>query len=151
MEAEFMALALAEARLAFEAGEVPVGAVVVREGRVIARAHNLRERRRDPLAHGELLALREAAAQKGDWRLGDCTLYVTLEPCPMCAGALVMAQLGRLVFGAFDPQQGCCGSVYDFCHDPAFHHHPQVSGGLMEEACQGLLTAFFARKRQRKD
>lgn len=142
-----MRLALAEAALAAAEGEVPVGAVVVRAGEVVARAHNARERLCDPTAHAELLALREAARVLGTRRLSDCTLYVTLEPCPMCAGALVMACLGQAVFAAYDPKQGCCQSVYALPGDPAFFWRVPCVGGLMEAEAQALLQAFFAERR----
>ena len=145
MDKKFMALALEEARKAFDSGEVPVGAVVVRDGQVVARAHNLRETDKDPLAHAEMLAIRQAA--KDGWRMRDCTLYVTLEPCPMCAGALSMAQIGRVVFGAFDEKQGCLGSVYHFLADPAFYHQAPAEGGLMEKECRELMQRFFERRR----
>lgn len=144
----FMRMALEEAALAAAEGEVPVGAVVVREGEVVARAHNARERLCDPTAHAELLALRAAAQALGTRRLTDCTLYVTLEPCPMCAGALVMACLGHVVFAAFDPRQGCCQSVYALPGDPAFYWRVPCVGGLMEAEAQALLTAFFTGRRE---
>ena len=116
---QWMRLALDEAHKAFDAGEVPVGAVLVRGGEIVCRAHNRRETLHDPTAHAEIICLREGARLLGDWRLRECTLYVTLEPCPMCAGAMVMSQLGQCVFGAADPHQGCCGSVYDLPGDAA--------------------------------
>ena len=145
-DADFMGIALGEARLAAAEGEVPVGAVLVRDGQVIAKAHNRVEQTGDPTAHAELICLRRAAAAEGSWRMGDCTLYVTLEPCAMCAGALVNARLGRLVFGAYEPHTGCCGSVFDLV-DHAFLHTVPTVGGLMEEECSAVLSAFFAQKR----
>ncbi len=145
-DADFMGLALAEARLALIEGEVPVGAVLVREGRVVARAHNRVEQLGDPTAHAELLCLRAAASGENGWRMGDCTLYVTLEPCAMCAGALVNARLGRLVFGAFEPHTGCCGSVFDLL-DNAFLHTVPAIGGVREAECGEVLSAFFEKKR----
>ena len=142
-----MRLALEEAGAAFREGEVPVGAVVAKDGRPVARAHNLREQTGDPTAHAELLAIREAARVLGARRLTGCTLYVTLEPCPMCAGAMVMAQLDGCVFGAYDARQGCCGSVYDLPHDPAFFHRVPCAGGVLENECARLLRAFFERRR----
>ena len=147
-DADFMGIALGEARLAAAEGEVPVGAVLVRNGQVIARAHNRVEQTGDPTAHAELLCLRAAAAAEKGWRMGDCTMYVTLEPCAMCAGALVNARLGRLAFGAFEPHTGCCGSVFDLT-DHAFLHTIPTVGGLMEEECGTVLSAFFAQKRKR--
>ena len=142
-----MALALAEARRAAEAGEVPVGAVAVVEGRVVAARHNEREASNDPTAHAEMLALRDAAAHLGDWRLSEVTLVVTLEPCPMCAGALVAARVGRLVFGAVDPRAGACGTLYNLCVDPRLNHELPVTSGVAAEECSTLLTSFFAGKR----
>ena len=145
-DADYMRLALAEARLAAAEGEVPVGAVLVRGDKVLAQAHNRVEQCADPTAHAELLCLRAAAAAEGGWRFSDCTLYVTLEPCAMCAGALVNARLVRVVFGAFEPRTGCCGSVFDLL-DHAFLHTVLAVGGLLEEECAAVLQAFFAGKR----
>ena len=136
-----MRLALEEA--ARSGADVPVGAVVVKEGRVIARAHNEREAGGGPFAHAEMLAMQRACQALGDRRLHGCTLYVTLEPCPMCAGAMVMAELSACVFGAYDPRQGCCGSLYDLPHDPAFCHRVPCTGGVLEAECAALLRAFF--------
>ena len=149
-DADFMREALAEARLAAGAGEMPVGCVIVRDGAIIARAHNECESRRDATAHAELLAIRRASAAAGDWRLNRCTLYVTLEPCPMCAGAIVQARVGRLVFGAPNPAQGCAGSLYRIPEDPAFPHFCKSEGGVMAEECQALLNAFFEDIRKGK-
>jgi tRNA(adenine34) deaminase len=142
-----MALALAEARRAAEAGEVPVGAVAVVDGAVVAARHNEREASNDPTAHAEMLALRDAAAHLGDWRLRDVTLFVTLEPCPMCAGALVAARVGRLVYGAVDPRAGACGTLYNLCVDPRLNHELPVTSGVAAQECGSLLTSFFAGKR----
>jgi tRNA(adenine34) deaminase len=142
-----MALALAEARRAAEAGEVPVGAVTVLDGKVVAARHNEREASHDPTAHAEMLALRDTAAQLGTWRLSDVTLVVTLEPCPMCAGALVAARVGRLVFGAVDPRAGACGTLYNLCVDPRLNHELPVTAGVAAPECSTLLTSFFAAKR----
>lgn len=143
----WMRLALAEARLAAEASETPVGAVLLRGDEVICRAHNRRESLADPTAHAELLCLREGAKRLGDWRLRDCTLVVTLEPCPMCAGAILMSQLGRCVFGAYDPRQGCCGSVYDLPADPALGGRTRWTGGVLADECAALLGDFFRERR----
>ncbi len=143
----WMAEALAQARRAGAAGEVPVGAVVVHEGEVIARAHNLRESARDPLAHAELLVIRAAAAALGRWRLHGCSLYVTLEPCPMCAGAVVNARLDRLVFGARDPRAGAVGSITDIVRDPRLNHRAEVVEGVGANEAAELLRAFFAQRR----
>ena len=145
MHEAFMRLALEEA--AKSGSDVPVGAVMVYGGEVIARAHNERETGNYPFAHAEMLCMQRACEVLQTRRLSGCTLYVTLEPCPMCAGAMVMAQLDACVFGAYDEKQGCCGSVYDLPHDPAFYHRTQCMGGVMEEECAALLKAFFTKKR----
>jgi len=143
----YMRLALDEASLAKASGEVPVGAVMVRNNKVIATCHNQRETSQDPTAHAEMLVLREAARVLSTRRLQGCTLYVTLEPCPMCAGAIVMAQVDACFFGAYDHQQGCCGSIYDIPQDPAFFHHTRIVGGILEEESKSLLQDFFTQKR----
>jgi len=142
-----MAAALEEARKAASAGEVPVGAVVFRDGAVVARAHNETVARRDPTAHAELLAAQQALASLRADRLTDCALYVTLEPCAQCAGALVLTKLGRLVFGAYDEKTGMCGSVGDVVRHPALNHRAEVLGGVMADECGELLREFFAEKR----
>jgi tRNA(adenine34) deaminase len=142
-----MELALGEARAAAAEGEVPVGAVCIVDGQVVARRHNERERTGDPTAHAELLALRDAATALGSWRLGDATIVVTLEPCPMCAGAMVAARLGRLVYGAADPKAGACGTLYNLCADPRLNHEVPVTGGVRAAQCGALLTSFFANRR----
>ncbi len=144
-----MALALDEARLALAHGDVPVGAVVLRNGIVVTRRHNERELRGDPTAHAEMLALRDAAEASGGWRLGDVTLVVTLEPCPMCAGALVASRVGRLVFGAPDPRAGACGSLYNLCADPRLNHELPVTPGVLPDQSAALLESFFAARRGR--
>ena len=143
----WMAMALEEARAAASEGEVPVGAVVVRGGELLARAHNRRETAADPTAHAEVLAIREAAAGLGTWRLDDCILYVTLEPCFMCAGALVNARVERLVFGAMDPKAGAVGSLADVVRDARLNHRMAVTSGVMAEACGAALRAFFVARR----
>lgn len=145
-EQAYMRAALDEARLAQTLGEVPVGAVLVKDGTIIARAHNQVESLKDPTAHAEILALREGARTLGTWRLTACALYVTLEPCAMCAGAAVFARLSRLVFGAHEEKTGCCGSVLDLT-DAMFLHTVACCGGLLEEECAALLSACFAKKR----
>ena len=145
MHEQFMQEALKEAQMS--GSDVPVGAVLVREGKIIARAHNERETGDFPFAHAEMLCMQRACEQLHTRRLDDCTLYVTLEPCPMCAGAMVMAQLKACVFGAYDEKQGCCGSVYDRPHDPAFYHRVKCLGGVMEAECAALLKQFFSAKR----
>ena len=143
----FMRLALREAEQALEHEDVPIGAVVVREGEVLAAAHNERELRQDPTAHAEILALRAAARALGSWRVLDAVLYVTLEPCAMCAGAVVLARVPRVVFGASDPKAGACGSVLDVLAEPRLNHRPEVSGGLLAEESAALLSSFFASRR----
>ncbi|HEY3960431.1 MAG TPA: tRNA adenosine(34) deaminase TadA [Solirubrobacteraceae bacterium] len=142
-----MRLALREAERAAEHGDVPIGAVVVAAGEVVAAAHNERELRQDPTAHAEILALRAAATAVGSWRVLDATLYVTLEPCAMCAGAIVLARVPRVVYGASDPKAGACGSVLDVLGEPRLNHRPAVAGGLLAEECGGLLSGFFAARR----
>jgi tRNA(adenine34) deaminase len=142
-----MRLALREAARAPEHEDTPVGAVVVREGEVIAAAHNERELRSDPTAHAEMMALREAARALGSWRVLDSVLYVTLEPCAMCAGAIVLARIPRVVFGTTDPKAGAAGSVLDVLAEPRLNHRPQVQSGLLAEDCADLLRAFFASRR----
>jgi tRNA(adenine34) deaminase len=142
-----MGLALDEAQRAVVHGDVPIGAVVLRAGTVIAARHNERELAGDPTAHAELLALRDAAAVVGHWRLDDCTLVVTLEPCVMCAGAVVNGRLGRLVFGAADPKAGAVGSLYDLPADRRLNHRPPVTGGVRAAECSDLLRSFFAARR----
>lgn len=147
MDAEWMRMALEEARQAAAEGEIPVGAVLVKDGRLLARAHNRREADHDPTAHAEMLCMREAAKALGDWRLRGCTLYVTLEPCPMCAGAMVMSQLTECIFGAADARQGCCGSVYDLPGDAALQGTTHWHGGVLAEDCSRPLKEFFAPRR----
>ncbi len=142
-----MRVALDEAALAVTHGDVPVGAVAVVEGRVVSRRHNERELQLDPTAHAEVLALRDAAAALGTWRLGAVTLVVTLEPCAMCAGALVAGRVGRLVFGAADPKAGACGSLYQLCADPRLNHELPVTGGVLAQECSAHLERFFAARR----
>ena len=142
----FMREALKEARLALAQGEVPVGAVLVRDGEILARGHNTREQDKTPLGHAELLAIERGCALLGDWRLTGCSLYVTLEPCPMCAGALIQARVERIVFGAKDEKAGCCGTVMDLTHVP-FGHNPRVTRGVLAGECAGLLAQFFAGMR----
>lgn len=142
-----MDIALDEARAALDHGDVPVGAVALAGGAVVARRHNEREMRQDPSAHAELLALRDAAARLGTWRLGAVTLVVTLEPCVMCAGALVAGRVGRLVFGASDLRAGACGSLYNLCSDPRLNHEVAVSAGLMANESSALLKEFFTERR----
>jgi tRNA(adenine34) deaminase len=143
----FMRLALREAERALEHEDVPIGAVVVLGGEVLAAAHNERELRQDPTAHAETIALREAARALGTWRVLDTVIYVTLEPCAMCAGAIVLARVPRVVYGASDPKAGACGSVLDVLGEPLLNHRPEVAGGLLAAECGELLSAFFAERR----
>jgi len=143
----FMRLALREAQRASEHDDVPIGAVVAHAGELIAAGHNERELRQDPTAHAETIALREAARVLGSWRVLDAVLYVTLEPCAMCAGAIVLARIPRVVFGASDPKAGACGSVLDVLGEPRLNHRPDVASGLLAEECGALLSEFFASRR----
>lgn len=145
---QWMERALVLARRAGEAGDVPVGALVVRGGEVLGEGENRRVRSKDPTAHAEVLALRQAAAAVGDWRLNDCVLYVTLEPCAMCTGAAMLARLQGIVFGAYDGSAGCCGSVYHLPADPRLPERVPVLGGVLHEACAALIRDFFAARRQ---
>lgn len=144
---EMMTLALLEARIALSEGEIPVGAVIVKNGQVIARARNTRETQNDPTGHAEINALRMAAKAIGTWRLSGCTIYVTLEPCCMCASAIMQARLARVVFGAYDQQAGGCGSLYRLTEDPAFNHYVPADGGLMEAECKALINEALILKR----
>ncbi len=144
----FMGGALRQAVRAYEAGESPVGVVIVRGGRIIARAFNQVEQLKDATAHAEMLALTQAEEAVGDWRLTDCTLYVTKEPCPMCAGAMVHTRLARVVFGASDPKGGAAGSAMNLLQCPALNHRCEITGGVREEECRELLQGFFAGQRQ---
>ena len=145
---QYMALALREAEAARAADEVPVGAVIVQGDRVLAAAHNQREQLRDPTAHAEMLAVTQAAAALNSWRLDGCTLYATLEPCPMCAGAILQARIGRVVFGAEDPKAGAVRSLYELLDDARMNHSAEVVGGVMSAECGSILTGFFAEKRR---
>ena len=150
-DVDFMRQALAEAALAEAEGELPVGCVIVKDDAVVARAHNTCEATRDATAHAELLAIQQASRALGDWRLSGCTLYATLEPCPMCAGAIVQARVGRLVYGAADPAQGCAGSLYRITEDPAFAHFCPADGGLLAADCEYILKRFFEKTRKRSE
>ena len=146
----FMKHALREALNAYEDDEVPVGAVIVKDGRIIGRGHNLREKLHDPTAHAEMIALTAAAEGLGDWRLEDCEIYVTLEPCPMCAGALVNSRIKRLVYGASDPKAGACGTLYNLVEDERLNHMVEVVSGVMAEDSAVLLREFFRARRTKK-
>jgi tRNA(adenine34) deaminase len=147
IDRRFMQEAIELARKALETEDVPIGALVVHEGRVIGRGYNQREKLQDPTAHAEMLALTAAAEYIGHWRLENCTLYVTLEPCPMCAGALVQARVSRLVYGAADAKAGACGSLFEITQDPRLNHQVETVVGVLAEQCTHLLQAFFRRRR----
>ncbi len=150
-DATWMAEAITIARAAATAGEIPVGAVVVHEGRIIGRGGNRPIAHHDPTAHAEIIALREAAAELGNYRLPGCTLFVTLEPCCMCAGAIMHARLAKLVFGARDPKTGACGSVVDLMRETRLNHHTEVTGGVLADACGEMLSSFFSSRRRSAD
>ncbi len=147
---EFMQQAIEESKKAQTIGEVPIGAVIVKDDKIIARAHNLRETSQLSTAHAELLAIHEANKALGSWRLEECTLYVTLEPCPMCTGAIVQSRIPKVVYGAKDPKGGCCGTIYNLLEEQQFNHQCEVISGVMEEECGQLLTTFFKELRQKK-
>ena len=146
----FMGLALGQARRAADLGEVPVGAVLVRDQEVLATAHNLRESQNRPTAHAELLAIEEASRKTGGWRLEECRLYITLEPCLMCWGAIVLARIPEVIFGAYDAKAGVCGSVLSLHEEEFFNHHPLVQGGVRADECGKVLSDFFAQLRTEK-
>ena len=147
-DVRYMQYALREAEKASEAGETPVGCVIVHEGQIIGKAHNQRETLQDPTAHAEILAITQAAAHFKSWRLEDARLYVTLEPCPMCAGAIILARVAHVYFGAHDPKAGACGTLMNLLADSRFNHQPEVTAGLMAEECGAILSAFFKKVRQ---
>ena len=148
MDERYMRMAIDAALVAEENGDVPIGTVIVHENRVIARAYNQREQLKDPTAHAEIIALTQAAAFVQSWRLHGCTIYVTLEPCPMCAGALVLARLDRLVYGCADPKTGACGSLYDIVRDGRLNHRLEVTTGVLADDCSRLLQDFFKQRRR---
>ena len=145
----FMAEALIEAKKAYNMGEIPIGAVVVRDEEIIGRGHNLRETQKDPTLHAEILAIQMAAKALGGWRLIGCDIYVTIEPCPMCAGAMIQGRLNRLIFGASDLKSGCAGSLYNLPEDKRFNHRLEVISGIMEEECRALMQEFFRARRNK--
>ena len=147
---QFMRLALNEAQKAFLCDEVPIGCVVVKNGVVVGKGFNKKMHNHSALEHAELVALKKAQKKLHDWHLCDCTLYVTLEPCPMCAGACINTRLNKIVFGAFDPKAGCCGTLYNLPQDGRFNHRPQVVGGVLEHECAQILSKFFKNKRKEK-
>lgn len=146
----FMNIALKMAKKAFDDDEVPVGCVVVKDGEVIAKTHNQKVKKKSGLHHAELVALKKAQNKLDDWHLNDCTLYVTLEPCPMCAGACINLRVGKIVFGAYDQKAGCCGTLYNLPQDKRFNHRPEVTGGVLEKECGEILSKFFKMKRKEK-
>ena len=150
-DAFYMRAALAEAAQAYALGEVPIGAVLVDEaGEIVARGHNLRERDHDATAHAEMIAIRTACERLGRWRLSGLTLYVTIEPCPMCAGAIVMSRMDRVVYGGTDYKAGACESLFNIPGHPALNHHPEVTAGVLAEECAGIMKRFFRERRARK-
>ena len=144
---KWMRLALREAEQAFDIKEVPVGAVIMKGGHLIGRGHNQMELLTDPTAHAEIIAITAAASFLEDWRLEECTLYVTKEPCAMCAGAIINSRLEKVVFGCYDEKEGCCGSLYQICSDPRFSHKTAVKGGILDNYCSSLLVNFFKSRR----
>lgn len=148
---KFMRKAIQQAKKAETLGEVPIGAVIVCDGKIIARAHNLRQTTKDATAHAEILAIKKASKKLDTWHLVDCTLYVTLEPCPMCSGAIINSRIKRVVFGAVDPKAGCCGTFYNLPMDARFNHRPQeIVSGILQNECASLLTNFFVAIRKSK-
>ena len=149
LDSFYMQEALKEAALAEEFAEVPIGAVIVHDGRIVGRGHNLRETSNDPTTHAEMIAIRQAAEKLGSWRLLNCTLYVTLEPCVMCMGAIILARIPQLVYGCRDPRVGAVGSIYNFAEDERFNHKVEVREGVMQEECSIQLSSFFKKLRAR--
>lgn len=145
-----MSEALKEAKIAYTLEEVPIGAVVEKDGEIIGRGHNLTETLKDPTAHAEILALREAAKRLGGWRLSGCSLYVTAEPCAMCAGAIVWARIEKLCIGTMDPKSGACGSVFNIPQEPKLNHYVEIESGIMRQECQDILKTFFKKLRKKK-
>lgn len=148
---DYMREALSLAREAAQEGEVPVGCVIVKDGEIIGRGRNRREELQRTSSHAEMEAIAQANERLRSWRLDGCTLYVTLEPCPMCAGAIVNARLPRVVYGASDPKAGCCGTLYELCTDPRFNHRAEVKGGVLAAECGEVLTSYFRKKREKKE
>lgn len=146
----WMKEAIAEAKKAERLGEVPIGAVIVRDGSIIGRGHNLRETEHNPIAHAEIIAIQQASKQLDAWRLLDCTLYVTLEPCPMCAGAIVQSRIKRVVYGTDDPKAGCAGTLMNLLQEPRFNHETELRAFVMKEECSSLLTTFFRELRNKR-
>lgn len=151
MEEKFMKEALKEAKKAYNKLEVPVGAVIVRDGQIIARAHNLKESKKDTTNHAEILAIQKASKKLGSWRLLDCEMYVTLEPCTMCAGAIIQARVGKLYIGTMDYKTGACGSVLNVLEDYPFNHKVEYETGILKDECENILQEFFKELRKRKN
>ena len=149
MEEKFMKQALIEARKAYGKDEVPIGAVIVKDGKVIARGHNTRQQTQNAANHAEMIAIQKACKKVGSWRLCDCDLYVTLEPCPMCAGACINSRLNAVYFGAYDAKAGCAGTLYNLPEDERFNHRLKVEGGILQQECVKILSDFFKQKRQK--
>lgn len=147
LDEQYMREALEEARIAFEEDEVPIGAVIVKDGVIISRAHNMKEQWKDPTAHAEIIAIREASNILGGWRLMGCELYVTIEPCAMCAGAMVLSRIKRVIFGARDPKAGALGSIMDVIGNPLLNHRVEVASGVLEKECSGIIKEYFRMKR----
>jgi tRNA(adenine34) deaminase len=147
---KWMGFAYSQAQKAYDSNEVPVGAVVVYNDKIIGRGHNQKEQLNDPTAHAEIIAITAATNTINDWRLIDCELYVTKEPCPMCAGAIINSRIKHVIFGCYDEKEGCCGSLYQLCGDPRFNHNVLVKGGIMEEDCSNILKDFFKLRRLKK-
>ncbi len=148
VDKQYMRIAIEQARIAQENSDVPIGAVIVHDGQIIGKAYNQREQLQDPTAHAEIIALTQAAAALENWHLNGCTMYVTLEPCPMCAGALVLARIDRLVFGCNDPKTGACGSLYNIVQDERLNHRVEITSGVLADECAELLQQFFQKKRE---
>ncbi|WP_202709389.1 tRNA adenosine(34) deaminase TadA [Sporosalibacterium faouarense] len=150
MDEYFMKMALNEAYKAYDIDEVPIGAVIVKENKIIGSGFNIRESSKDPTTHAEMIAIREASKNIGGWRLIGCTLYVTIEPCPMCAGAIINSRIDRVVVGAKDPKMGSCGSIIDITQNEKFNHQAQVQWGVLEEECSSIMTDFFRKLRKKR-
>lgn len=146
---EFMKVAIEMANKAYKKDEVPVGAIVVKDNKIIARGYNKRQKTQDATLHAEIIAIKKACKKLHTFRLNDCTLFVTLEPCAMCSGAIINARVGKVVFGCYDAKYGCCGSIYNLPEDKRFNHNPTIIGGVMEKECRELLTSFFESKRRK--
>jgi len=147
----YMRIAIEQAKIAEENGDVPIGAVIVYKNRIIGKAYNQREQLQDPTAHAEIIALTQAATYIGNWHLHDCTMYVTLEPCPMCAGALVLSRMDKLVYGCDDPKSGACGSLYNIVSDGRLNHRLEVTSGVLAEECSEQLQSFFEQRRDKEE